>query len=289
VSRHLRMTSLATTLVLVVAMAAAVVALLASYTPAGAKKDDPAAASAPASAPAAASASASPPAEANDLLPDLGMLHPRGLEIDNASDGRKLLRFNSIIVNVGAGPFELRGERAAGASTMDTVRQRIFDDAGGSRDVDTPAIMEYGGDGHNHWHVQNLLDFELQRLDNGSKVGTFEKRGFCFFDNFLYGSSEPAFYQQRQNGTAGGGSCRPGPSASATHMGLSVGWGDRYGKTLPDQYIDVTGLAAGRYRLIGTADPSGWFVESDNANNVSWVDIQLEGNKVRIVARGPSA
>src|SRR4028118_224766 len=83
------------------------------------------------------------------LLPDSGMLHPRGLEIENACGGRKLLRFTSIIVNVGAGPFKLHGESAAGASTMDTVRQRIFDDAGDSRDVDTPAIMEFDGDGHN--------------------------------------------------------------------------------------------------------------------------------------------
>ena len=282
-SRRLRTTSL-TTLMVMVAMAAAVVALLVAYTPAGAKKDDPASAS------ATASDSASPPSVANDLLPDLGMLHPRGLKTETVA-GERRLRFASIIVNVGAGPFELHGERAAGASTMDTVQQRVFDDAGNSRDVDTPAIMEFGGDGHNHWHVQKLEDFELQRLDNGSKVGTFEKRGFCFFDNFLYGSSDPAFYKQARTGTTGGGSCAGGASANATHMGLSVGWGDKYGVGLPDQYINITGLAAGNYRLIGTADPSGWFVESDNSNNVSWVDIKLTATDgtVRIVARGPSA
>ena len=72
-------------------------------------------------------------------------------------------------------------------------------------------------------------------------------------------------------------------------MGLSVGWGDKYDPTLPDRYIDITGLTSGRYRLIGTADAGDWFVESENANNVAWVDIQLKGNRARIVAFGPSA
>ena len=226
---------------------------------------------------------ASRPAQAAaEDLPDLGMLHPKALQIENTSDGRKLLRFASIIVNVGAGPFEVHGKRAAGASTM-TTSQRIFDDAGAYRDVNTPAIMYFAGDGHLHWHVRDLEDFELQRLDNGTKVGTFAKHGFCFFDNYRYGSSDPTFY------TRSSGSCGRSATDTQTTMGLSVGWGDRYGPTLPDQYIDITGLSSGRYRLIGRADTSNWFVESDNANNVAWVDIQLKGNRVRIVAYGPSA
>jgi hypothetical protein len=176
------------------------------------------------------------------------------------------------------------GQRPTGASTM-TTTQRIFDDAGGYRDVPTDAVIFWGGDGHNHWHVQDLLDFELVRLDNGTKVGNFAKQGFCFYDNYLYGSSDPAFYRART------GACGGGLSATQTTMGLSVGWGDRYGKALPGQYIDITGLTAGRYRLLGTADANDWFTESDNANNVSWVDIQLnpDTGKVRIVERGPSA
>ena len=239
-----------------VAVVAAVVALLVAYAP-------------PASA-------------ATDRLPDLGMAHPRNLQIQNTSDGRKLLRFDSIVVNVGAGPLELYGQRAAGASTMSTT-QRIFDDAGTYREVPTDAIMYFGGDGHNHWHVQDLEDFQLERLDNGDKVGTFAKQGFCFFDSFNYGSTIPAKY------TASSGACGGGSSATQTMMGLSPGWGDIYRRTLPDQYIDITGLTSGRYRLTGTADPTDSFYESDNNNNFSWIDIQLKSNRVSIVARGPSA
>jgi Lysyl oxidase len=218
---------------------------------------------------------------ATDSLPDLGMAHPKNLQIQNTS-GRKLLRFDSIVVNVGAGPFELHGQRAAGASTM-TTQQRIFDDAGGYRDVPTAAIMYFGGDGHNHWHVRDLEEFELTRLDNGRLVGTGAKHGFCFYDNYLYGSSNPASY------TPSTGACGGGSSATQTVMGLSVGWGDIYGRNLPDQYIDITGLTSGRYRLTATADASDWFLESNNANNFSWIDIQLKSNKVSIVAYGPSA
>lgn len=217
-----------------------------------------------------------------DRLPDLGMAHPKDLRIENTSDGRKLLRFSSIVVNVGAGKFEAHGQRAADASTM-TTQQRIFDSAGGSRDVSTAATMYFGGDGHNHWHLRDLEDFELVRLDNGTKVGTGAKHGFCFYDNTVYGSSEPAYY------TTSSGACGKSPSDTQVVMGLSVGWGDIYRWSLPDQYIDITGLTSGRYRLIATADASDWFLESDNSNNVSWINIQIKGNTAKIVAYGPSA
>ena len=223
-----------------------------------------------------------PAGAASDSLPDLGMAHPKELKIENTSDGRKLLRFSSIVVNVGSGPFELHGQRADGASTM-TTQQRIFDSSGGHRDIPTEAIMYYGGDGHNHWHVRDLEDFELVRLDNGKLVGTGAKHGFCFYDNYRYGSSDPAHY------TASGGACGGGASATRTMMGLSVGWGDKYGYRLPDQYIDITGLPSGRYRLRATADAGNWFSESDNTNNFAWVNIKISGSSVSVVRYGPAA
>jgi subtilase family serine protease len=37
----------------------------------------------------------------------------------------------------------------------------------------------------------------------------------------------------------------------------------------PDQYIDITGLKSGRYRLQATADASNWFTESNESNNTT--------------------
>ena len=241
--------------VLALAAAAAVVALLVAYAP-------------PANA-------------ATDSLPDLGMAHLEGLQVQKTG-GRKLLRFDSIVVNVGAGKFEAHGQRAAGASTM-TTTQRVYDDAGGHRDVPTDAIMYFGGDGHNHWHVRDFEDYKLVRLDNGKLVGTGAKHGFCFYDNHNYGSGNPAHY------TWSSGACGGGTSATRTIMGLSPGWGDIYSRDLPDQYIDITGLTSGKYRLRAKADPDNWFLESNNRNNFSWIDIRIRASKVRIVAYGPSA
>ncbi len=72
-------------------------------------------------------------------------------------------------------------------------------------------------------------------------------------------------------------------------MGVSVGWGDLYSYRLPDQYLDITGLPAGRYRLRALADPAAQFVELDKTNNVTWIDLELTRTTVRILGYGPSA
>ena len=58
---------------------------------------------------------------------------------------------------------------------------------------------------------------------------------------------------------------------------------------MPGQYINITGLSPGRYRLKGVADPWGYFREKDNVNNFTWVDIHLTRAGVRVLNRGPSA
>lgn len=221
-----------------------------------------------------------PAKAATDLLPDLRMARLQNLYIQKTTDGRKLLRFDSIVVNVGAGKMEARGRRPdTSASTM-AVTQRIFNDAGGYRDRPTSAVMYYAGDGHTHWHLRDLETFKLIRRDNGAKVGTGAKHGFCFFDNYRFGSRQAPYYT---------GCATNQPSALRVTMGLSKGWGDIYDASLPDQYIDITGLTSGRYRMRATADQQGWFSEGVESNNYTWVDIQLEGNTVKVVRYGPAA
>lgn len=220
--------------------------------------------------------------------PDLGMARLSSINLTRLSDGRTVLRFSATVVNVGTGPFELHATRPDSGSSFSVV-QRLFDDAGGSSDRATPVQLVFAGDGHSHWHVRDLQRYELVRIDNGSKVGTSMKGGFCFFDTTAYRLSLPGAPQQRVYNGAG---CGTSATGLTVDMGLSVGWGDTYPWNLPDQFIDVTGLSAGRYRLIATADPLGQFHEGSEANNVTWVDIQLKGrgpNSVRIDGYGPSA
>jgi hypothetical protein len=228
-----------------------------------------------------------PATAASDLLPDLGMARLRDLTIENTADGRRLLRFTAVIVNVGAGALELRGQRPDTTSAW-TVEQRIYDDAGSSRYVATApqTTFIFGGDGHNHWHIQDLQRHELDRLDNGGLVGTGAKRGFCFYDNEAYRLDIPSAPQSPVYTTSN--SCTGGATALQTTMGLSIGWGDRYSYQLPDQYIDITGLAAGNYRLWALGDPFQWFQETNEANNDTWVDIRLTGSGLTILDYGPS-
>jgi Lysyl oxidase len=211
---------------------------------------------------------AQPAAAATSGLPDLAMARLADLSVDNTADGRALLRFSTTIVNIGAGRFELAASRSDSSGSFKVV-QRLYDADGSTDERRTSAKLIFAGDGHTHWHVRNLESYELYRTDGGAKVGTSTKAGFCFSDDVRYRPSLPgapasAQYHRPQCGT---------PSSLSLVMGLSVGWGDRYGSKLPDQYIDITELADGAYRLRATADASNWFKESNEKNNRTWVDL----------------
>ncbi len=233
----------------------------------------------------AASIAAAPTAVAADQLPDLAMkpLADSDIRVEKTSDGRRLLRFTTVIVNIGSGPFELRGSRASTTEPEMSVTQRIYNSPSGFRDAATSAVMFHSGDGHNHWHVRDLETSELIRQDNGVKVGTGAKRGFCFLDNEAYNLGLPGAPQSPQYGIAGCGN-RDSPAVT---MGLSVGWGDRYPYYTAFQYIDITGLSAGRYNLVTVADAANWFVESDDTNNGTSVEVQITGNSTLAVTEVP--
>jgi hypothetical protein len=193
---------------------------------------------------------ARPPAgaAAADLLPDLGMARLQDFSTDTTTiSGRRLLRFTTIIVNVGAGPFETTGSRPNTSTPELAVTQRIYDSAGSSRQISTPAVMFWAGDGHDHWHVRDAEAYELIPLDNGRRVGTGAKEGFCYYDNTAYrpwlagAPSSPVY-----------GGCGTAGDLTVT-TGLSVGWGDTYPSWRTLQWIDITELKSGHYRLRATA------------------------------------
>jgi RTX calcium-binding nonapeptide repeat (4 copies)/Lysyl oxidase len=225
-----------------------------------------------------------------DLLPDLGMAQLADIQIQN-SGTQKQLRFSTTIVNVGAGQFEVTGRRPDTNTSDMTSTQRIYDSVGDYRDRSTTATLFYSGDGHNHWHVKDLEDYELFQLDASGNVvepavvEEGNKIGFCFFDNADYGATEPEHYRGCEGNN---------PDALVVTMGLSRGWGDTYGANTVGQYLDITGLADGRYRLRvmadgDSADGSDRFLESDETNNFTWADLQITGDTVTVLEYGPSA
>ena len=224
---------------------------------------------------------------ASDRLPDLAMARLRHIGTTRTADGRRLLRFSAIIVNVGVGPFELRSQRPDTSSSWST-RQVIYDTDGGARTARTPSVqLVYEGDGHDHWHVKDLETYQLAPLPHGnsnSPSRTSQKVGFCFFDNYQYRPWLPDAPWYLEYGRQGCGT----RSSVRLRNGLSVGWGDIYHRSLPGQYIDITGLPNGLYRLSATADQANFFLERSDANNSTWVDLWIRARGVTVLRRAPS-
>ena len=224
-----------------------------------------------------------------DLLPDLRMARLGDLQIETGDDGERRLRFTAVIVNVGAGPMEAVGVLRGGE--IDGIVQRIQREGAAPREVPTDAQFYFSGDGHEHWHIRDMQAYRLERLDGVDTTAVSEKHGFCLWDNERASPAVPG--GQR----AAAFNCPESLDDGEVRMGLSVGWRDVYPASLPDQFIDVSGLESGRYRLWAEADPAspdrpnGWFAESDEANNLTWVDLDIDfdAGSVLVVGYGPSA
>lgn len=205
-----------------------------------------------------------------ELVPDLAMAPLEGFQIETVG-GRRLLRFTAMMVNVGAGHFEVRGSRPTVADPM-RMRQVFYDTTARSatpvRQQVTDAVASYAGDGHNHWHVN-----EMMRYDMWGASGTFRgaKVGFCFLDSDPWSTSLPG-----HNGSFYRGSmCSTNPTILSNRMGISVGWGDEYEYYLAWQWVDITNVPGGVYTVRATVDPYGWFTESNESNQCAWARVRF--------------
>lgn len=216
-------------------------------------------------------------AAAADRLPDLRMARLADFRIVTL-DGRKLLRFSSTMTNLGAGAFEIRSDRASTVSPWN-VDQVIYDDGGRRHRLDTLATMQYGGDGHGHWHVQGMVDVDLWSPSRHAKG---EKIGYCFFDTTAVNLSLPRaplapVYRETMCARETGLTSR---------VGISVGWGDKYRWSLPFQWVDVTGLPPAEYRIRAIVDPRNLFTESSNTNNCTYARLQMNAAASTVTVLG---
>ena len=213
-----------------------------------------------------------------DRLPDLAMTYPTDLRIVTTASGTRRLRFTTTIVNIGDGPFETRSSRLPGQTRM-RVNQRIYNSAGGYRVFDTTARARYSGDGHDHWHVQDVAHYELYAINApGPAIRSDAKVGFCFFDTNAYRLSLPRAPRTKQYTTAGCGR----RAATFIKNGISVGWGDKYGWRLGGQYINVKGLPSGEYYLKVTVDPLFQFQEIRHRNDCNWSRIRISRTSLAV-------
>jgi hypothetical protein len=202
-----------------------------------------------------------------DLVPltDVSKGWLYGSTIDTTTiPGRTLLRFATTIGNLGTGPIELRGGSLNPDGTHN-VNQRVYDSSGGFTDQYAGTFTYHAG--HSHLHYGDFAVYNLRESLAGGVVGgvvaTGGKVSFCLRDIEKLNIGLPG-----TPATAQYTSCN-------TFQGISLGWADVYPATLLDQWIDVTGVADGSYWLEVVLDPTNRLVETNEANNVARVPIQL--------------
>jgi hypothetical protein len=128
---------------------------------------------------------------------------------------------------------------------------------------------------HRHWHYKAYAKYGLYDA-NGTELPTSFKNGFCVSDlgRFL------------PNGV---------PKYTCDYQGISVACYDKYDNNLPCQWIDITGVPAGIYKLVVDVN---WLKQKDNNgkdesnynNNTATVHFKVErnnGTTVVTVVNGP--
>ena len=213
------------------------------------------------------------------VIPDLAMSPLNSYRVEWVN-GRKLLRFTAMMVNVGSGHFEVHGHRQNTSQPMQVdqiIRESTARGSTVTQRIPTGAEGKWSGDGHNHWHVQ-----EMMRYDLWGGAGTFRgaKVGFCFLDSDVYNSSLPGY----SGGYYRGSWCGFSQSVLNNKMGISIGMGDEYEWYLAWQWVDITRLPNGDYTVRAKVDPYGFFLEENETNNCWYTRIRVNGNSVTALA-----
>lgn len=182
----------------------------------------------------------------------------------NTIPGRKLLRLSTGTPNIGRGALELRGGEVVGDKQI--VYQRVYRDD--NTWWDRPCGEFTYHQGHRHIHFDDWCIYRLRVRNSdgtpGAVLRTGEKVSFCVLDLQVFDSSLPGF---NSNGRY--------RSCGATVQGISVGWADIYDRSLPDQWIDITGIPDGVYILEAEVDPNGQILELNESNNVGQVEVAI--------------
>ena len=210
------------------------------------------------------------------LLPDLvSYQHDYSVaEVVVPPDGIEFfaLRFAGFVTNLGDGPLDLRGnpQLADDADlTSHDVWQRALTIDGDWVNLTKPPIDFEQDDGHDHFHVMGIVEYSLWDTSGTVEISSGAKVGFCLIDvqerPDLHANPGPKRHEQWDPDNY---YCQSGrPRAKILHMGISEGWQDIYSFSTTFQWIDVSDVRPGYYRIGQRADPDNVIVESDETNN----------------------
>jgi hypothetical protein len=201
------------------------------------------------------------------------------------------LRLAATIANIGYGPMEIKGtsEWVCGDKKVDSsqpcpdgkisrlkVKQVIYSklkDAVGSKEYDAGTMYFENMPGHNHFHVDDWVQFRLVEKDGKKRkiISKGQKVSYCLFTTgIFYKTDGLSKINGKQYGedmpNYGLGNY---PTCNFDKQGISVGGYDTYGMLYEGQFLQLPkGLKSGEYILEIEIDPHHWYKESDRSNNI---------------------
>ena len=201
------------------------------------------------------------------LPPNLKPLPASNFSLVTQSDGTLDLRFATTSWNNGTGQLRLEAGSVDTGSGKQQVFQRIFNNDGSSS-LFSAGWFEWH-EGHNHFHFDDYALYVLQPVNapgGSERIG--QKTTFCVMDTTKIDASLPGAPTSAVYSTCGN-----------QIQGMSVGWGDTYGASLPGQEIDFTDNADGIYQLKIVIDPNtntnAKIIESNENDNESCVLLSI--------------
>ncbi|MBX3217341.1 MAG: hypothetical protein KF850_35250 [Labilithrix sp.] len=111
---------------------------------------------------------------------------------------------------------------------------------------------------HKHYHFTGFANYRLVAEEDGKVVLVGRKQAFCARDSARVDRTAP--FSARYD---------------CSLQGIQVGWSDIYDPSLPCQFLDVTDVPSGTYRLEVEVNPDRTMTELRYDNNIASVRIKL--------------
>jgi hypothetical protein len=190
------------------------------------------------------------------------------------ASGRTQLIFSTTSWNSGDGPLELIAGARDSTSLKQDVYQRVYLSDGNFYDRLAGTFVWHPE--HNHFHFEDYAVYTLQPFNApGGSARTGSKTTFCIIDTTPVNTSLPGAPPSAVYTT-----CNPDV------QGMSVGWGDTYGRTLAGQSIDFTANPSGDYKLMIEIDPKKRLLESDDGDNTSCALLRINATNLTVQVLG---
>jgi hypothetical protein len=220
------------------------------------------------------------PSAAPIAYPDLQVLVPTSyIYIAQPTSGTRVLEFEHITSDLGAGPLEIRPTYNSATGISQGYQALYTSPSPGVWTFDhTVPIV-----GPMVWNPPSDYRFPLDKFwlysasggGLGSLVASSPKVDFCMTSDVFVGGVPNA---PNKNGY---------PSSACTtpegRLGLSVGWGDQYDATDGGEGIDISSLPDGVYWLRSEVDPYHYLQESNLSNDITDTKLQVEGGIVKVL------